>query len=141
MQVIRLPVNGGHWLAAYLFGLHAGAIGLLSATGLPWPVRLAAATALLWHAGFSLRRFLPRYNRRQPREVILRSDGTWRLADGNGVVEPAVLQPGALVHPRLLVLRFRCPTGPRTAVFVTGRDNADRLRRLRVRLKYVKREA
>ena len=62
-------------------------------------------------------------------------DGVWLLELVDGRTLEAVLRPGALIHPRLMVLSFR---GPRRGlnVALTG-DNADpdQVRRLRVRLR------
>ncbi len=136
IQVIRLPVNTTGWLPVYIAVIHSGAAGLLFVTAIPVLVQWLCCIAVLVHAGWLTYKLLPPFNDRVPHEVLLKPDDSWWLTDGQGHSQPAWLQPGAFIHPLLLVLRFQSPDGGKRAVIVADHDTAARVRRLRVRLKY-----
>lgn len=112
---------------------HAGAIFCLVLADLPHLVTALIGAAILTHYGFYLKRFF------SPENICFKLDGEdhWQLLrPGHAAVDLGLL-PGALVHPKIVVLCFREPGG-RTRSCVLTRDNLDAqtLRRLRVRLRW-----
>ena len=77
--------------------------------------------------------------RRNPVEVILQSDGDWRLVvpeRGERQEFRMNLLPGAFIHPILVVITLKGETGRFSFIFTPGNVNAAVLRRLRVRLRH-----
>ena len=113
--------------------VHAGAIFCLVLTGLPHTATVLVGAGILTHYGFYLKRFL------LPEDICLRldRDDRWQLLRPGRAAVDLKLLPGALVHPKIVVLCFREPGG-RTRSCVLTRDNLDAqtLRRLRVRLRW-----
>ena len=112
---------------------HAGAIFCLVLADLPHLVTVLIGAGVLTHYGFYLIRFF------SPENICFKLDGDdrWQLLrPGRAAVDLGLL-PGALVHPKIVVLCFREPGG-RTRSCVLTRDNLDAqtLRRLRVRLRW-----
>ncbi|MCY4211674.1 MAG: hypothetical protein OXD47_07855 [Gammaproteobacteria bacterium] len=115
--------------------LHVGAVCCLFLAQLPLVVSVLITAIILGHYGCYLRRVLG------PQQLCLQLDRHERwllLQAGQEAVELRLL-PGALVHPRVVVLCFREPDG-RTRSCVLTHDNLDAqtLRRLRVRLRWSK---
>lgn len=136
LQTIRLPVNISPWLPVYLLVIHSGALLLIWQTAMAVWLALVCCIAILIHAGFMLRRYLPRFNPDLVREIILAADDTWRIRDGHGRCHAAELLTDTFLHPRLVVLRLRCANGLHRAVIIRDRYNEAMLRRLRVRLRH-----
>ena len=113
--------------------LHAGALFCLFLSHLPPSVSGVLGTVILVHYGFCLRGFL------FPETVCFKLDrhDRWQLLRTGRDAADLKLLPGALVHPRVLVLCFREPGGRTRSCVLTG-DNLDAqtLRRLRVRLRW-----
>ncbi len=113
--------------------VHAGAVCSLFLTQLPLAVSALTGAVILVHYGYCLWRFLfP-----QPLSFKLDRHGRWQLLRAGQDALDLKLLPGALVHPRVVVLCFREPGG-RSRTCVLTRDNLDAqtLRRLRVRLRW-----
>ena len=113
--------------------VHAGAIFCLVLADLPYTMAVLLGVGVLTHCGFYLKRFF------SPENICFKldRDDRWQLLrPGRSAVDLRLL-PGALVHPRIVVLCFREP-GRRTRSCVLTRDNLDAqtLRRLRVRLRW-----
>lgn len=110
-------------LTLTVFSVPAGApmMALATAFGLSWlwvrrhpalGLTPQAVTRIVWHA-----------------------DGNWTLHRAQGEPHAAALLPGSLVHPWLLVLRFRLESGVAVSRVILGDEtDADALRRLRARL-------
>jgi toxin CptA len=108
-------------LIAFAMEQGTGMLVLLGAVGLSWLyVRRHAAlglspqsvTRMVWHA-----------------------DGSWTLHRPRGEPVAAELLPGSLVHPWLMVLRFRLKDGTTLARVIAGDELPEPLlRRLRARL-------
>lgn len=113
--------------------VHAGAIFCLVLTGLPHTATVLVGAGVLMHYGFYLKRFL------LPENICLRldRDDRWQLLRPGRAAVDLKLLPGALVHPKIVVLCFREPGG-RSRSCVLTHDNLDAttLRRLRVRLRW-----
>lgn len=113
--------------------VHAGAIFCLIMADLPHTVTVPIGAGILTHYGFYLKRFF------SPENICFKLDreDRWQLLRPGRAAVDLELLPGALVHPRIVVLCFREP-GRRTRSCVLTRDNLDAqtLRRLRVRLRW-----
>ncbi|MBI1194532.1 MAG: hypothetical protein GC138_01615 [Gammaproteobacteria bacterium] len=131
-QSIR--VRPSRALAAYLILIHGvAAVGIVAS---PLSVSLAFASYLL--LGASLVLGLRRVLLLSPGAVVgLTCDrnGGWSLALADGRVFVAKLKPGALIHPRLMVLNFRGPRRGFNVVLIDDNADQDEVRRLRVRLR------
>ena len=123
------------WMAITLVISHVGAIICIFTVPVPPWIRFLIVTAVISSFLWTLSRYLSYRYRTEPVRLILNSSDDWTLADERGD-RPISLFPGAFVHPRLLVLRFR--DNRRSCSFILTRSNmdADMLRRLRVRLRF-----
>ena len=113
--------------------VHFGAIFCLFLTDLPIVATVLTGTCILALYSLYLKQFF------SPGKVVFKLDrhDRWQLLrDGHETVDLRLL-PGALVHPRIIILSFKEPTG-RTRSCVLTSDNLDArtLRRLRVRLRW-----
>lgn len=141
LQPIRLTVNNSAALAIFIAVLHGGALLLLMQTSLA-PVWLSiGGLCVLLHGGIKVYHYRPGHPD-AVREIVLTSDERgsgeqWWLRGGGTPGEwlVAELQSDALIHPRLLLLRFRSQRGEDRVVIVANSSNADAHRRLRVRLR------
>ena len=115
--------------------VHIGAIFCLFLADIPATVIVFTGTCVLIHYGFYITRFL------SPEEICFKLDNhdQWQLLSDNHEAVNLRLLPGALVHPQIVILRFRDAAG-RTHPCVLTQDNLDKqtLRRLRVRLRWQK---
>lgn len=67
--------------------------------------------------------------------MVWHAEGRWTIYNAGGNHADAELMRGSYVHPRLLVLSFRLPSGKRRTRILLGDEvSADLLRRLRARL-------
>ena len=112
---------------------HAGAVFCLVLADIPHGLAGLFAAGVLAHYGYCLKQFL------FPENICFKLDRgeRWQLLRDNHEAVDLELLPGALVHPQLVVMCFKEPTG-RTRSCVLTRDNLDAqtLRRLRVRLRW-----
>jgi len=132
-QHIRLrPSNR---LVVYLVSIHAITGASCVATPVPSYLKVVLLIAVVASLVHGLRRHALLLSSKSVTALTLGRDGVWSLALGDGRLLEATLRPGALIHPRLMVLGFRCEQWG-TSVVLAG-DNADRdqVRRLRVRLR------
>ena len=113
--------------------VHAGALFCLVLTDIQFGLAGLIGAGVLAHYGCYLKQFL------FPEDVCFKLDrgDRWQLLRENHEAVDLKLLPGALVHPRIVVLCFREP-GRRTRACVLTHDNLDQqtLRRLRVRLRW-----
>lgn len=113
--------------------VHGGAILCLFLSDIPAIATVLILTAVLTNYGFYLTRYL------FPGDTCFKLDrhDRWQLLVGNHEAVDLRLLPGALVHPKIIALCFREPSG-RTRYCVLTHDNLDRQthRRLRVRLRW-----
>ena len=113
--------------------VHIGAIFCLFLADIPATVMGLIGACVLIHYGFYIKRFL------SPENICFKLDkhDQWQLLRDNDEAGDLRLLPGPLVHPQLVVLRFKDTTG-RTYSCVLAHDNLDKqtLRRLRVRLRW-----
>lgn len=118
-----------------VFVVHAVCIGLLPlAMAEGWPMLLlVAAFALSW---WRLRRHpVLGFGPQAIRRLVFHGDGSWTLERESGRPLEADLQPGSIVHPALLVLRFRLKAGGTATRLILSQDaDPEALRRLRARL-------
>ena len=115
--------------------IHAGSLACLLLPAIPlwlkWLLALIALCSYLIYTGIYIRA------RRNPVELILRPDNEWRLLDRSRRDHHWIrmkLMPGALVHPRLVVLNLRGAPGKYAFLLTSENVDGDCLRRLRVRL-------
>lgn len=127
------------WIFCVVVALHAGALPVLVPTALPgWLKGVIAALVIAGLVAAATRYRREQFSRQQLR---LTPANAWLLEHAGGESEPLALLPGSLLHPDLMILRFRGARGSRP-VFVLSVDNvdADTRRRLRVRLRFPRRE-
>ncbi len=112
---------------------HVGALLCLFLADLGVATTGLIGACLLVHYGVYLKRFF------SPEAICFKLDQNdrWQLLRKEQDALDLTLLPGALVHPQIIVMCFREPTG-RTRSCVLTHDNLDRrtLRRLRVRLRW-----
>ena len=112
---------------------HAGAVFSLALADIPHGLAGLIGAGVLAHCGYCLKGVL------FPENICFKLDrgDRWQLLRAGSAAVELELLPGALVHPRIVVLCFR-EQGGRTRSCVLTRDNLDAqtLRRLRVRLRW-----
>lgn len=133
-QVFHFPAGRHQCLLAGL-----PALLLLPTLWLPawwpfWPVSAGLGLALLWWAFRQLATSGAACQRRIV-ALELTVTGMFRIHLANGLVLPAVLLPGGVVHPHLLAIRFRVDDGGLYRLIQPVRgDLARQLSALRLRL-------
>jgi len=115
--------------------VHGSALLVLPLTGLSLPVTLAIALAV---TGSFLRAWCTHVSLTRPaaiRQLRWGAGNDWQLTRQDGTTWHTCLQPRVLIHPQLVILRFRHSRW-RTDSVVLTRDRLDPelFRRLRVRL-------
>ncbi|MBF8269044.1 MAG: hypothetical protein HW386_753, partial [Gammaproteobacteria bacterium] len=105
----ELPIHIAYrpppWLAGALILSHSATIiCILGLAVLIW-LKLVMATATIVSCLAYWRKYI-QCHAAQPVQLILNSADEWKLVDGTGAREVQLL-PQSLVHPVLLVLRFR----------------------------------
>lgn len=131
-----MRLGASRQLALVLGGLHLGAIPCGFANDLPVAMQLLLAACVLFSGVRCIA--LHGLRRAAPSVVLLVWDrhGRWRLLQRDATVLDARLEPGAYVHPKLLILPFRSPSGRHHFVLIVpDMVDADSLRRLRTRLR------
>ena len=113
--------------------VHTGAVFCLVLADLPHLVTILLGAGVLMHYGFYLKRFF------SPENICFKLDegDRWQLLRPGRAAIDLRLLPGALVHPKLVVLCFKEPGGrTRSCVLTSDNLDAQTLRRLRVRLRW-----
>jgi len=133
---LLLHLGASRQLLCLLGSLHLGAAACGFANDLPLPMQILLAGCALLHGRHALALHA---TRRSPGAIVVLiwdARGRWRLLQRDGRLLDATLEHGAFSHPKLLNLPFRAHTGRRVCVLIaTDTAPADRLRRLRVRLR------
>ena len=132
-QTIRLCYRPSRQVFTLFALMHSLALSSLLFTGIPVMPGLVLAVPII----LGLCRTVQLYRQEWGTQLVLDRDNNWLLAGTDGVTTPARLLPGSVVHPRLMVLRFRDENHRVRAFILTGETgDTDSLRRLRVRLRY-----
>lgn len=121
-------------LAAYVVSIH----GIAAAGILATPLAHYAVLGILVLLAASLTCGLCRVLLLSPRAVSALTydrDGTWSLELVDGAELTVELRPGALIHPRFMVLSFRGPRRGLSLALIDDNADRDQVRRLRVRLR------
>lgn len=133
---LYLRLGASRQVLVVLGVLQLGAVACGFATSLPLSVQCLLAGWALLYGG---RSFGLHGSRRAARAIVLLiwdRRGRWRLLQRDGTLLEAQLQPGAYVHPRLVLLPFRSASGRCLSVLVVpDMVRGDAFRRLRVRLR------
>ncbi len=139
LQPLHVGTAGQAGLQWFIGLLHAVTLALLPLTSLSFVMAGSMAVVVLLHGSIQLYRYRPQ----RPQAVCeIRLDspaGTaaqWWLRLASGHWLPARLGSDALIHPRLLLLRFHSERGSHRVLLRANADNAEVLRRLRVRLRH-----
>ncbi len=120
----------------YLLPVHLAGLLVLPWLPLARYLQLALALLILFGLVDAWRTHVLRSAPRAIRAAELDPEGAWTLWLANGRVLAARLLPSSFVHPQLLVLNFRIGRlARRHLVLAADAADADRLRRLRVRLR------
>lgn len=134
---IRIYYRPPGSLYVFLSFIHFISMLYLFFTALPlWSRELLALIIICSYVGY-LRNYVRRRRRRV--ELILQPDNEWRLVDLNRSDHDSckmTLIHGAFVHPLLVIVKLRGPSGYYTFLLTRENTDADSLRRLRVRLLY-----
>lgn len=140
LQPLRLKTYRGAGVPLFIGLLHLMTLILLVPVSLPAWLRVLLGVLVLVHAG-------AQWYRHRPgrldcvREILLSAptqnspNGQWWLRSVDHGWVPATLGKDALLHSRLLLLRFHTESGEYCVPVVRSKINADGYRRLRVRLR------
>ncbi len=134
-STVDLTLRPSHRALRAIFVLHIVCLGLLPfSMQQGWPMLvLAFAFALSWM--YVRRHAVLGFSAQSITRLVWHADGGWTLHRSHGAPVDAELLPGSLVHPWLLLLRFRLRSGATTARLIAGDEaSPDGLRRLRARL-------
>ncbi|MFQ5660858.1 MAG: protein YgfX [Gammaproteobacteria bacterium] len=126
-------------LFAGLTIIHIGAIICLLGAAVPFWLKCLTAVGMITAYSGYFRSYHEANNAPHPLQLMLTAEDEWRLIKPDGKGETLKLLPGAFVHPYLIVIRFHTDA-KRRYVFALTTENVDpdRLRRLRVRLRFRK---
>jgi Membrane-bound toxin component of toxin-antitoxin system len=137
---IRIYYRPPKALMYFMSTAHTGALLCLFPVVLPlWLKALLMILVAANHIRF-FRCFSKQQTAESRPQLFLSRDDVWSLIDADNNAVPLTLQPGALVHRLLLVLRFIAEDG-KSYAFILRPENVEQntLRRLRVRLLHGKR--
>lgn len=136
LHVGTVDQTGLQWFIGLL---HAVTLALLPLSSLSFVMAASMAVAVILHGSIQLYRYRPQ----RPQAVCeIRLDSPagaaaqWWLRLASGHWLSARLGNDALIHPRLLLLRFHSKLGSHRVLLHANADNAEVLRRLRVRLRH-----
>lgn len=132
---IQIAYRPPGWLVLALSISHSGAIICIYALPVPLWLKAAMVVVICISLLRSLYQFLNSRYIVPPIKLILNAADEWRLADRRDT-RPVILLPGALVHPLLLVLRFKDGRRIYPVILTPGTLNRAVFRRLRVRLRF-----
>jgi hypothetical protein len=124
-------------LLYFLILMHGATLPGLAYAGIDPRIAVVCGILVIW----SLLRYTIQHCSRSGvghgNRFILSPDNDWWMLDRNGKGQLIKQLRGSVVHPWLVIIRFKCEQDRCYALILT-RDNleADVLRRLRVRLRY-----
>ena len=128
------------WLAGALLVSHTATIICILFMPVPVLLQLVMIIAVIGSCIYYWRIFLVRMDLSSPVRLLLSIEDVWTLVDSNGEREVQLLTE-SLVHPALVVLRFKDNRRTHAVILTPGTVNRDILRRLRVRLRFGKYES
>ncbi len=133
---IRFLLRPSQRLLLLLGVIHLGALGCLFYADIPTAFKLSAWLVIL--GSFTYDYYTYVYQAATaPIELLLNDKDEWFISDKKAGTLPAVLLPGAFVHPALIVLVLRRGGGRKHNVILTGDSmSGEVFRRLSVRLKF-----
>ena len=138
---VLISVKASKWLKFWLYIIHFLAIPVIVMTDLGWLVKVLLTVAI----GGSLYVVNCNYIKLQGRgsivRIMLNEADEWWLTTARGDTIHATLLPAAFVHPALITLPFQAQGRKYTVVLTPDIVNTDMLRRLRVRLKFLRHPA
>ncbi|MCI0400405.1 MAG: hypothetical protein L0Y67_00175 [Gammaproteobacteria bacterium] len=114
---------------------HFGAMAVLIPLDLPIWTKLVTVGVLGVSLIHSLRHYVLGASPWSLDELLLSSEGEWRLTTVRGETYSAELLPSAFVHPWLIALRFKVDGRTQPVVIMPDQGDPETLRRLRVRLR------
>ena len=136
---LQLDPRPSRRLAVLALIVYGGALAAMASLALPWWAVAGITSAVLMAFVHFLREHVLRAGPRAVLKLLWDRDGQWTLVTAQGVMEVALISPGA-VYPELVILRFRrvpgAPRGRRRTTVLLLSDSLDRrtFRRLRMRL-------
>lgn len=137
---IHITYRPPRWLAGALLAIHTATIICIFLTPVPILLQTVMIIAVAGSCIYYWRIFFVRKDLPAPVQLILSIKDVWTLVDSNGERNVQLL-PESLVHPALVVLRFKDDRRTRAFILTPGTVNRDILRRLRVRLRFGKIES
>lgn len=145
-QPIRLALHRSPYLALLFFLVHGGALGCLVVVELALSMKFMIGIAIIFSMFSSICGHALRCSRSCVVTLLWTPEGVWQLWTRGGSVITGNLEPGwglwstGYVHPYLVVLNFDIGRRFAKPVVLTPDmvDDADALRRLRIRLRFGK---
>jgi len=125
------------WLAGALLVSHTATIICILFMPVPILLHLVMIITVVGSCIYYCCIYLARKDLSSPVQLLLSIKDVWTLVDSNGEREVQLLSE-SLVHPALVVLRFKDNRHTRVFILTPGTVNPDILRRLRVRLRFGK---
>lgn len=136
LQTLRLPVVLSPMLVKIVILFHVVTVFLPWFSGLDTEIRLLLSSIPV----FSLMYYFIKYGLAnsdgQVSELILSSNDNWQVKLKNGLSYDAEVGSALFIHPLLIIINLKYNKLSRNFIFTSETISADKLRRLRVRLKY-----
>ena len=145
---IQISLNPSRIFVTVVVIVHIGAAGILALSILPWFVKIALLSVIV----FSLQMFLEIYGHvsfvqfarnlfPQLKNAVWENNDKWLLETSEGKKLSAELRHYCFVHPGLTVVNLRLLNKPwynrnRSLIFLSDNIDAETFRRLRVRLRW-----
>jgi len=132
---LSLEPRRSRQLGVFVAVVHGSALLVLPFTGLPLPVTAVIALAVAWSFLQAWRTRVALTGPAAIRRLRWGKGNTWELTRQDGTTLHTSLLPRVLIHPRLVILRFRQPGWQSCSVVLTvDGEDPEIFRRLRVRL-------
>lgn len=134
----RFECRPSRFLLIAAGGVHVLALLVLPTLPLAWWIQLPVVMAVMAQGLVIWRRYGMPTAPQAIKRLVWIDANRWELLGGDGMRHEAALQPGAYIHPWLVILRFSLGEGDKrscTAVLPRDSLDPDSHRRLRVRLR------
>ncbi len=133
---LRIRISPSNYLAVGLLIAHTGAILLLWFVSIALWVKILLIMIAISSLYYSFYFYIWQKSPGSLIEIILNDKEEWLLIRNDGQVVAVTLRQGVFVHPLLIVLPFRYGFRFTSVILTPDKNNADALRRLRVRLRF-----
>ena len=138
---VLISVKASKWLKFWLYIIHFLVFPVIVMTELVWLAKALLIITIGGNLYFVNRNYIRLQGRNSIVRIMLNDADEWWLTTAGGDAIHATLLPAAFVHPLLIALPFQAQGRKYTVILTPDVVNTDMLRRLRVRLRFLRHPA